>query len=76
MVRHRIDRVSEASANGYWIKVLCRCGNNTSLDPQRLVTKGGRVGLTTRIDDLFKILKCRLCGQRPYDLHLTLKVEK
>lgn len=75
MVRHRVDTVAKAKSEGYWIRVLCRCGNNNTLNPNKLIRKGGRVGLTTTIEDLYAILVCGQCKQRPYDVHVTLPME-
>lgn len=72
----RIERVVDCLKHGYWVRVLCRCGNNAFLDPRKLITKDGRVTLTTEMDDLFEILRCRVCKARPYDIHFTLRPER
>lgn len=75
MVRHRVETVAKAKSEGYHIRVLCRCGNNATINPRTLLKKGGKVGLSTTIDDLGHVLKCKLCGQRPSDVHVTLPME-
>lgn len=76
MGRIRIERVSDMPKHGYFLRVRCRCGNNNTLDPAKLIKKGGKVDLATTLDDLYDILRCRICKQRPWDVHMTLKLEK
>jgi hypothetical protein len=73
MARYKADTISQIMGHGWWIRVLCRCGNNNTLNPERLLKKGGRAGLSTSVEELRGILKCKLCGQRPWDVHATFK---
>jgi len=75
MGSYRADTISKIIGQGYWVRVLCGCGNNNTLDPRKLMKKGGKVGLSTSIDDLAGMLKCKLCGGRPRDVHATFKPE-
>lgn len=75
MARYKADTISQLMRHDYHIRVLCRCGNNATLSPEKLLA-GRKVGLATSIDDLFSILSCKLCKARPYDVHATIKPEK
>lgn len=75
MARYKADTISQMIGHRYWLRVLCRCGNNATINPRTLLKKGGKVGLSTSIDDLARVLKCKLCGQRPSDVHVTLPME-
>lgn len=75
MVRHRIDTISQIMGQDYWIRVLCRCGNNTTVDPGKLLF-ARKVSLKTTVDQLRGMFVCKLCRARPYDVHATFKPEK
>ena len=71
MGRYRIDTVSQLSRRGYVVAVKCRCGNNATLTPAHLINM--RVSRLVELDDR---LKCRVCGARPHDVHVTLPVDR
>jgi hypothetical protein len=64
MVTHRLKTLSDLKRNGYWLKVICRCGHDARLDPMMLIECG-----LTRLDDVGNRLKCSNCGGRDIDYH-------
>jgi hypothetical protein len=77
VARYKADTISQLMGHGYWVRILCRCGNNATISPSALMKSHRAVSISTstRIDELQSILKCKLCGQRPSDVHATFKPE-
>jgi len=75
MARYKADTISQLMRHGYWISVKCRCGNNATLNPQRLLN-ARKVGLGTTIEQLYGKLSCKVCGQRPWDVCATFEPGK
>lgn len=64
MVTHRLRTLTDLQRNGYWLRVVCRCGHEARLNPVPLIVKG-----VVRLDDVPARLKCSACGSREIDYH-------
>ena len=75
MARYSADTISQIKRHGWWVRVICRCGNNKTMRPVELENSSRKVTGHTTIEQLRGILKCKLCGARPWDVHFTFKPE-
>lgn len=68
MVRHRLRTLSDLIRNGYWVKLICRCGHTVRKDPSELQELLAERGASTRLDALSDSLKCQACGGKEFDV--------
>lgn len=71
MARYRVDTLSQVARNGYWVAVICRCGNRRTFDPVALSLQYK----VRMMDELMKRGRCKLCRQRPWDVQPCFKPE-
>lgn len=67
MASYNIKTVGQLARHGYVIAVKCRCGNNATLTPARLMNAG-----VARLVELDDRLVCKVCGFRPHDVCMVL----
>lgn len=66
MGSRRLETLSDAAQQGYYVELVCGCGHRRRLDPHKLLTRLMRRGASTRLDRLNETIKCGKCGGKAF----------
>lgn len=74
MASYRADTISQLMGHGFWVRVLCRCGNNATISPEALIARG-KAKLSDTIEQVAAKMRCKLCRTRPHDVFAAFPPE-